>query len=126
MKPGEGEPPPVADFDDDLLAVWYIQISPTSDWLGSVKRLPGSRFQMMCRFRYYRDDKVFDSADDKSIYRVVSKKPDSLERFKSLTYEMRARTSGKMFELLREGRTTEEMLAIFESWPVVHKRRQED
>lgn len=114
----------IVEFDDTLLAVWYIQISTTSNMLSSVSQLPDGKFQMMTRFRYYRDKQAFDSEDEKSGYQVVSAKPDALDTFRGLMHEMRARTGGVMFELLRESRTTEEMFAVFESWPVVHKRME--
>jgi hypothetical protein len=47
--------------------MWYCA-NGEKDWLCALYRDPGERWTMLYRFRYYRDDKVFDSKDIKNWY----------------------------------------------------------
>lgn len=47
------------------LGLWYVQ-GDGCDWLAAVTREPNEPFVMRYRFRYYVDDKGFDSDDVKS------------------------------------------------------------
>ena len=51
----------------DVLAMVYKD-TPEGEWRGTI------------RFRYYRDDKVFDSKDEKSVYELTAPKDADPER----------------------------------------------
>lgn|GEM_PF-2890071 len=55
-----------------FLAVWFVA-GAGMDFLGAVFRDAGEkRFHLKYRFRYYRDDKAFDSDDEKSVYHATT------------------------------------------------------
>lgn len=53
---------------DYLLGIWFVGWG-TGDWMAAIKRGDGPEFQLQYRFRYYEDQKAFDSDDRKSWYR---------------------------------------------------------
>jgi hypothetical protein len=113
---------PTVVVDDDLLACWYIQLTTEQDFFGGVSREPDGSFKVSYRFRYYRDDKVHDSSDEKSCTEMTSTDADTLKKVRGIVQLMRAKSGGRMFEVLREQRTTEQMLEEISAWPVVHRR----
>lgn len=50
-----------------FLGMWFLR-GDGLDFLASVFRDSGQAFRCIYRFRYYKDDKVFDSKDKKSWY----------------------------------------------------------
>jgi hypothetical protein len=42
----------------------------TQDWLGGLAKQEDGKWILRCRFRYYNDDKAFDSKDHKDWYTV--------------------------------------------------------
>lgn len=52
---------------------WFVSCD-TKDWLACLWRedAPGSEWHLQYRFRYYRDDEVFDSEDEKSHYSATA------------------------------------------------------
>lgn len=52
-----------------LSRVWFLGGNPEADVIVAVLRpVPGGPWELRYRFRYYRDDVAFDSADEKSSY----------------------------------------------------------
>lgn len=54
-----------------LVGLWFLGVTETSDWLcGVTEVVPEEKYTVAYRFRYHKDDKVFDSKDRRSTYRV--------------------------------------------------------
>jgi hypothetical protein len=63
--------------DDYILAVWFAE-TDGGDFLMSVKKAKGSDvWDGEYRYRYIKDDKIFDSEDEKSFYTMAI--PDKTE-----------------------------------------------
>jgi hypothetical protein len=57
------------EITDHLVGMWYLPLTDDSDWLCGLTELESEkRYQMKFRFRYYKDDKAFDSKDERSSY----------------------------------------------------------
>jgi hypothetical protein len=58
----------VIKVDEKIVGLWYVSL-PGQDWLAGVRELiPNEKYELVYRFRYYKDDKVFESDDRKSWY----------------------------------------------------------
>jgi hypothetical protein len=58
-------------FDEKIVGVWYlVTILDKQDWLAAVREIePDAKYELIYRFRYYKDDKAWDSADKKNWYK---------------------------------------------------------
>ena len=50
-------------------AFWFVA-GGSRDWMAVLLRQEGGCWEALYRFRYYKDDKMHDSEDDKSWYRI--------------------------------------------------------
>ncbi len=113
-------------FDDALEAVWFVQFEG-GDWLGGLMRRE-TGFELRFRWRYYRDEKAFNSSDIKNEYRWLI--PRDLEKaltdvaFVVRTIVMAKR--GRPYQCIREGRTTEAMARYWFALPFNHVEREEN
>lgn len=57
--------------DIHIYGIWFVP-GPNQDWMGSLTKKDGEPWQMKYRFRYYADDKAFDSQNRKSGYTVTA------------------------------------------------------
>lgn len=75
----------VISEDVYVYAIWF-QSAPRRDWMGYISREGDGPFKVEYRFRYYADDKVFDSDDEKHFARVElpDAKEESAEGFLQL------------------------------------------
>lgn len=63
-----------------FLGLWFVSGSNTRDWLCAAYHDEGSdEWNVRYRFRYYKDDKNDDSADDKSWYHCTMSFKDTSE-----------------------------------------------
>lgn len=63
-----------------VAAIGFVAKPRVQDWQCFVFRDGAEPFQITYRFRYYRDDKAFDSADERSAYHAQAQASDSEER----------------------------------------------
>lgn len=57
---------------DKTVGLWYLQTTPKQDWVGTLTEVePDKEYELIYRFRYYKDDKAWDSADEKSWYKAT-------------------------------------------------------
>jgi hypothetical protein len=87
-----------------VLGFWYVQ-GEGCDWLAAVTREPNEPFVMRYRFRYYVDDKDFDSGDVKSWWEA---------RFPDLDEDKIIRSIDKSLAALQRGG-----FAIGEPWRAI-------
>jgi hypothetical protein len=57
-------------FDEKIVGIWFLSTIPNKqDWLAAVREIePDAKYELTYRFRYYKDDKPFDSEDKKNWY----------------------------------------------------------
>ena len=56
-------------LDEKIVGLWFLSTTETSDWLAVVRELePDTRYELIYRFQYYKDDKAFNSKDEKNWY----------------------------------------------------------
>jgi hypothetical protein len=56
--------------DEHTVAIWYLQTTSTQDWTAALRELePEAKYELTYRFRYYKDDKAFESEDEKHWYK---------------------------------------------------------
>lgn len=111
-------------IDDSILAFWYVEI-PAGNWMASLHR-DGAGTRMAYRFRYYKDQQVFDSADEKSNYSAVCP-PEMpvmtlIDTVRNVVTLMKAGGAGESWELLRGTSTTRQFMDQFMALPFVHQR----
>ena len=64
--------------DDYILGFWFAEAENGDNWLMLLLRR-GEKYIGQYRFRYKKDDKVFDSKDEKSFYSFSAKTKDIAE-----------------------------------------------
>ena len=117
----------VITMDESVYGVWFIAIPEhEQDWLCHIARNDDDTYTMTYRHRYYKDDKSFDSTDEKS-WHVASGQLEGL-----LTCVQMAQSSAVllfgaenlgMYRLLREDKTFEEFMEEFKKMPFVHSSK---
>ena len=58
----------------DTIGIWYIKIGDDQDWMAGLTKVEDG-LMLQYRFRHYKDDKVWDSKDEKSWYEGVLHHP---------------------------------------------------
>jgi len=113
------------ELTENTVGIWYVQVSKESDWLMTVNE-DDETYNMTYRWRYYEDDKNFDSEDRKSWYSATTLK-DKISKEK-LIANMREAVelilnfpgSEKSWELLMEDHDIKAFMKKFEALPFVH------
>lgn len=87
-------------FDENTVGIWYVQLSDDSDWLASVWMDDG-KGKLCYRFRYYKDDKVFESEDRKNWYDLETGDTEKLiETVRMLAAGMATGSGVEVYELM--------------------------
>jgi hypothetical protein len=56
-------------LDEQIVAIWFLATMEGQDWLCGLRELiPDEKYSLTYRFRYYKDEKAFDSQDEKNWY----------------------------------------------------------
>lgn len=93
-------------LDEKLVGVWYLQTTTTQDWMAVIRELvPEQKYELTYRFRYYKDDKAFDSEDEKSWYRgeISGTRNYVVFGLRSAAEMMATAAVGKVYEYLNDG-----------------------
>ncbi len=86
---------------NDTVGVWALML-PDSDWMAGIWMEDGT-VRMAYRFRYYVDDKTFDSEDAKHWYAIDSDdtSPDKMvEMMREIGNKMAASAGNDLYELM--------------------------
>ena len=87
-------------FDENTVGIWYVQLSDVSDWLASI-RMDDGKGKLCYRFRYYKDDKVFESEDRKQWYDLETDDTEELIKAVRMLAEFMAADAGdEVYELM--------------------------
>ena len=118
-------------LDETVRAIWFIQVTPTQDFLQGVNEPKPGEYEMQCRFRYYVSKDPWDEHDKKSWYRVVSTE-GTLDEFIAKCGEVAnklgdasgAKRREQFFELIRGGQSLELFMETFRNQGFVHSRTE--
>ncbi len=111
------------ELTENTIGIWAVSIGQDSDWLASVWR-DGDDYILAYRFRYYEDDKTFDSADRKNWYKakvpVAKIDQAKLIRIMQSTAELLWKAGGgKRYELLMDSGGIERLMHDLAEWPMI-------
>lgn len=110
-------------FTENTVGVWAVDLLNRSDFLGGVWR-EGDEYVMAYRFRYYEDDKTFDSKDRKNWYeaRIPADRAEEQELIDAMREVVRMMwkgSGGKRYEILMGAGGIEQMMADLKKWPMI-------
>ncbi len=110
-------------LSENTLGIWAVDLMNKSDYLGAVWR-EGNVYVMEYRFRYYVDDKTFDSEDKKNWYRIemaVDKvtEDELISSMRMVVELMWKKSGGQRYEILMGAGGVEEMMADMKKWPMI-------
>jgi hypothetical protein len=116
-------------IDEKIVGIWYLSTIPNAqDWQAAVREIePDNKYELVYRFRYYKDDKVFESEDRKSWYKgtitgtrsfVIANIRHVAKMLKDSTH-----TQEKVYEVINEN-DYQKMLREFMDWPHVYSRME--
>jgi hypothetical protein len=94
------------EIDEKIVAIWYLRTLPDQDWMAGLRELePNQKYSFTYRFRYYKDDKAFDSKDVKNWYEgtVNSTRNEAIEAFRFLGKTMEVMATDKLYEFINDG-----------------------
>jgi len=113
-------------FDEKIVGVWYLQTTETQDWLCAIREIePDQKYELTHRFRYYKDDKAFDSKDKKNWYRgtITGTRHYVLEVMKPLVQDLKELGAvGEPYELINNG-DYDDFLRRFQDAPFVYAKQ---
>ncbi len=110
-------------LSEDTVGIWAVDLMNGSDYLAALWR-EDDVYVMEYRFRYYVDDKTFDSDDKKNWYRAeiptAGAEEDDLIRAQRMAVEMMWKASGgSRYELMMGPGGIKEMMADLKKWPMI-------
>ena len=91
-------------LDDKIVGIWFIGMD-NSDFMAGVRELiPNEKYELKYRFRYHKDDKVFESDDVKNWYRgtLSGTRNYVMLSMHAVTQELTKASGGKVYELLND------------------------
>jgi hypothetical protein len=100
---------------------------PTGDWLAHLGQEEDGGFQLTYRFRWYRDEKGFDSIDDRNWYAYKIKPGESVDKLLAVTrqtFQKFIDSDYAGWELMRGERTADEFAELLASMPNVEIRKE--
>lgn len=94
----------VIRVDNRIVGMWSVFFGD-SDWLAALKQKKDGTYWFICRFRYYKDDKVFGSVDEKNWYKVsFETREEALREVRYIyrTFTTKLGVPGNNWELMRK------------------------
>lgn len=113
-------------LDAQVVGIWFLTISPTSDWMLCLRELEADvRYEIIYRFRYYKDDKVFETEDKKSWYRATGEgtRAFSIAAMRMMAAEMARVASGPSYEIMND-KGIEDFMRRFMDMPFAYFRME--
>jgi hypothetical protein len=114
-------------FDEKIVAVWFLALDNKRDWMAAVREIePDAKYELVYRFRYYVDDKTFDSEDKKNWYKgeITGTRNYVLLSMRSVAEMLKAGTSdGPLYEVVND-KGLADFLRRFQDMPFAFVRRE--
>ena len=123
-----GEPEGMIEFNDQLLAIWFLPIDEKRDWMAGVSRVDAGRFRFVYRIRYYNPKSVnpHDGMDRRSEYSATIDGVDeamAMEKLRTIARLLTEHAEGPLYELIRGARTVDEFAEELMRQPWAHPAR---
>ena len=120
-------------FDETIRAIWFTELH-NGDWMAVINREADGKLSLTYRFRWYQDDKAFDSKDKKSWTKgrfegpvdedaVIAKLTELAEQIRGAA-NMRSDHECKSWVLIRGAMTLEAFVGKFREQPWVHTQEE--
>jgi len=111
------------ELSEKTVGIWAVDMMNGSDFLGAVWR-ESDNYVIEYRFRYYEDDKVFDSEDKKNWYRAEiptdrASEEELIDAMKVVVEALWKKSGGKRYEILMGSGGVEEMTSALKKWPSI-------
>jgi hypothetical protein len=114
-------------LDEKTVGLWFIELDDSSDFMAMLACTDNDHaWEFVYRFRYYLDDKAFDSADKKSWYRATIEAPDEktvILRTRAAITAVAGLAQGRHYECLRGGKTPVQFFAELRKLPFIHVQK---
>jgi len=108
-------------LSENVYGIYFIEMPDyRQDWLGQIEKTDDG-YKLTYRHRYYKDDKTFDSEDEKHWY--VMDLPDlatALEKLEFIKRMSEQFMNGKSYDLLMGDKSMDEFMEEFREMPFVH------
>jgi hypothetical protein len=107
------------------IGLWSVSL-PAGDWLQHLGVMPDGTYEIVYRFRWYRDDKTFDSADEKRWFRIRTKTGESeAHALEVARYAYGTLNKlGAHWELMRGARSSQEFADVLLAMPGMTARHE--
>lgn len=112
-------------FDEKIVALWYVALTPKQDWMAAVRELvPDEKYELKYRFRYHVDDLIFDSEDRRNWYEgtLTGTRSFVIIGMKTVAAALQTKSGGKLFEYMND-KGMEDFMRRFQDAPFVHMRQ---
>ena len=113
-------------IDEKTVGIWNLQTTESQDWLCSIRELVADeKYELMYRFRYGKDDKIFDSEDKKNWYRgeVSGTRNYVLGSIRAVAQTLAGVAVGSLCEVMNNG-DVKEFLEKIAEMPGMYVRRE--
>lgn len=110
------------EVTEATVGIWQVAL-PDGNWFAHMARRSGGGFEILYRFRWYRDQKVFDSRDVKHWWRgtVSSVSEDEcLSKMRAIVAELAQAGGLSSWELIRGTKPLDEFMAALLKMPGIH------
>lgn len=115
------------EMDDKIVAIWFLSTTPEQDWMAAVRVIEEDRkYELVYRFRYYKDDKVFDSDDKKNWYKgeITATRSYVIAALRLVGQTMASAHGNQLYELLNEDGDIGKFMREFEKMPFAFVRME--
>jgi hypothetical protein len=107
------------ELDERTLGFWCVELGH-GNWLAHLTQDRDGELILTYRFRWYRDDKTFDSADERKWYTVRPRdrnKSKMIEVIREMFQKLCEANGHSGWELLKGERSFDEFLALLAEMP---------
>lgn len=112
-------------INEQTIGMWNVALGERGNWLAHLAR-DDKGIVLTYRFRWYRDDKTYDSGDKKNWYRAESKTMNASQGIEVMrrTFNeiMAASARNKGWELLRGERSMDDFMTELFKMPGMHHK----
>lgn len=115
------------EITDKTVGLWFIEWEGV-DWLAHLKEvLPEKKYELTHRFRYHKDDKVFDSEDEKRWYQgtLTGTRPFVLLNLRELAKKIKDEIHGvQVYEYLMDDKGVDDLMRRFTGAPFAYAKME--
>jgi hypothetical protein len=112
------------ELDEKIVGMWFLYLSEKSDWMLAVREITAEeKYEVVFRFRYYKDDKAFDSDDKKNWYKgtVSGTRAYVIASLRAAAQLIATTAIEPLYELLNE-RGIDQFMRELQDAPFAHVR----